>query len=131
MRFIPIAVALATIMASGQFLRCRRDFKLHLLCARVRVMAGQPRVAWLFGCSDPDCTGAAYERERIVADEFGRPREFEADGVGGKRTDRVEFIRDAKYDTRGVGSVGSESCVVGQKSEFLIDSFAGERARGS
>src|SRR5580692_5446398 len=93
------------------------------------MMRSQTHCAGLLRGSDPDCACAADECEGIVADQFGRAGQFEANWIGGKGADGIELISDAKDDARGVGSVGGERCVVGQKGEFLIDSLPGKSSR--
>ena len=110
--------------ASGPFSRGGGDLQLDVLGAEDGVMGGEAHLAWLFRSANPDGAGAANERKGIVADEFGRAGEFEADGVVGERADGVEFVRDAQHDAGGVRSICDERSVVGQQREFLIDALA-------
>src|ERR1035437_872330 len=115
--------------ASGCFGWGRRDLELDVLDAEVGVVRGEAHLAGFLGGANPDGAGAADEREGIVANQLGRAGEFEPDRVAGEGADGVELVCDAKHDAGGVGSIGNERCVIGQKREFLIDTLAGEAAR--
>src|ERR1017187_866947 len=109
---------------SGCFRRNRGDLKLHGLYSECGVMRSEPDLTRLLGSAYPYGARTPNEREGIIADERGRPRQFESNGIFGKRPDGVEFVGDAENDARGVGSVGNQRRVVGQQREFLIDALA-------
>lgn len=92
-------------------------------------MSGQAHLAGLFAGANPDSSGASDQREGIVANQFGRSRKFEADGIGCKRPDGAELIRHAEDNAGSIRAIGNEFGVVGQQGKFLIDSLTREAAR--
>ena len=83
--------------------------------------------AGLFLSANPDGAGAADQRERIVADDFGGAFHLQLDGIVGERPDGAEFVGNAQNDAGRVGSVGDELGVVGMQREFLVNAAAGKR----
>src|SRR5208282_873404 len=110
----------------GRFLRDGDKFQTHFLRAQNRMSCGKVHCSRQFFCADPDCSRAANQGERVVADDIRGAFKLELDGIVGEWANRTKFISNPKDDPGRIGPICVQSIVVGMQGEFLVDTFPGE-----
>src|SRR6185369_8496312 len=91
-----------------------------------RVVCRQPYESGARLRLDPDCAHATEQRERVLADDFGRPLQVQRNCRVGKRPDRAKFIRDFQYNARRIDAVADQLAIVRLDEKLLVHTFAGQ-----
>src|SRR5215467_4379888 len=101
------------------------DLKLQLPRPETRMGCRQADSSRLFLGSNPDRTGTAHERKRIVADYLRRSLDLERNGIVRKGADLVEFVRHSHDHARRIGSIADQTGVISRDREFRVNASPG------
>src|ERR1700737_2544503 len=101
------------------------DFDVDHSHTQVWVNGPQSHFSRLLFGPNPNCTGSADQRERVLANDLCRSFQLESDGIIGKRPNCAEFVGDADHRAGRVGAVANQLLVIDDKIESRINALSG------
>lgn len=81
------------------------------------------RAGLLLG-TNPHSAGASDQRERIVANDFGRSFDLEPDGIIGEGANGAEFVSHADNNSGRISAVSDQLRIIGAQDKLAVHAAA-------